>query len=92
MWEGWNKYVDTEEVKRYELLVESSRVKVRLGVYLTKGESIPSTWEVLINAFNPGAGEYILYEDAFADFAQAEGKAWQKAQEVLASYKRRGWS
>jgi hypothetical protein len=44
MWEGWNKYVDTDDCKRYELLIGSSEIKVLLGVCLTKIESDPLTF------------------------------------------------
>jgi hypothetical protein len=78
MWEGWSKYADTDSCKRYELLVGTG-TRVSLGVYLTETEFRPTTWNVLVNAFNPGAGEYIIYENTFTDFAEAEATAWQKA-------------
>jgi hypothetical protein len=78
MWEGWNKCVDTEDAKYYSLL-SGSEVKVLLGAYLTRREAAPIVWHVLVNAFNPGAGEYILYENTFASYAEAELKAWEEA-------------
>ena len=92
MWEGWKKYVDEDSHKRYQLLVVSGSVEVLLVVYLDRKETEPSTWGVLITAFNPGAGEYILYEGTFSDFAEAEAKAWEEAQSVRASYDKTGQS
>jgi hypothetical protein len=80
MWEGWNEYVDTEDSKRYELLVGTSEVRVSLGVYLTRVES--DSWKVLVNSFNPLAGEYVIYEGVFQNLSEAEEKAWEKARAV----------
>jgi hypothetical protein len=79
MWKGWNKYVDTDDSKRYELLVGTSKVRVSLGVYLTRVESDPLAWRVLVNSFNPLAGGYIIYEGVFQSLSEAEEKAWEKA-------------
>ena len=88
MWEGWNKYVDTDDCKRYELVIGSSEIRVSLGVYLTKVDSGPLTWQVLVNSFNPLAGEYIIYEGVFHSFAEAEANAWEMAH-AAAERKRR---
>ena len=89
MWEGWKKYADEDSYKCYEFFVKGS-VEVLLDISLTRQESEPSTWNVLITAFNPGAGEYILYEGTFSDFAEAEAKAWEEAQSVRAIYDKAG--
>lgn len=82
MWEGWDKYVDRENCKRYELLV-GSKIEVLLVVYLDKVAPESSAWKALVIAFNPGAGEYIDYEVVFPNFVEAETKAWEAAQEAV---------
>jgi hypothetical protein len=36
-----------------------------------------------MSAFNPGAGEYIIYQDVFSSLLEAEEEAWEKAQEEV---------
>ena len=81
-WESWNKYIDNVDCKRYEyMLTLSAEVKVLLGAHLTQKGS--AGWHVLINAFNPFAGEYVDFEGDFPTFAEAEIMAWKQAQEAI---------
>jgi hypothetical protein len=91
MWEGWKKYEDPNGGKSYELLVETdvegSKIVVSLLTTLTKIKSEPLIWGVDLVAFNPGAGEYIIYEDVFSTLAEAEEKAWEKAWDTARIYR-----
>jgi hypothetical protein len=81
-WDGWNKYVDAVDCKRYEyMLTLSANVKVLIGAYFT--QIGPADWHILINAFNPSAGEYIDFEGDFPTLAEAEAMAWGQAQESI---------
>ena len=90
MWDGWKKHTDTDSNKSYELLltveIENSKVIVSLMALLAKINSEPPTWKVRIITFNPGAGDYILYEDVFSNLVEMEEKAWEKAQEIVQRY------
>ena len=85
MWEGWKKTYDADGDISYELLAGSG-IKVLLMVCLTRSKSDSAAWKVEIVAFNPGAGDYTLYEDSFSDFSAAEAKAWEMAQSIGAEY------
>ncbi len=82
MWNDWDKYVDRENAKCYEMMI-GSKIKIRLGVYLTEINSSPTEWEVLVNAFAPGTGENIIYTDKISSFTEAEEKAWEVAQNAV---------
>jgi hypothetical protein len=91
MWEGWKKISDSDESKSYELLlttqVGSSKIVVLLLANLWKIEIEPFGWRVNILAFNPGAGEYLLYEDNFSNFHEGEMITWEKAREIESNYR-----
>jgi hypothetical protein len=90
MWDGWKKHTDTDSGKSYELLlakdVENSKVVVSLMAVLAKIESEPPNWKAQIITFNPGAGDYIHFDGMFSNLAEAEEKAWEKAQETVRIY------
>jgi hypothetical protein len=82
VWEGWNKYIDTVDFKRYEyMLTLGANTKVLIGVHLTQTGSVD--WHVLINAFNPSAGEHIEFEGSFPSLMEAKAVAWAQAQKAL---------
>jgi hypothetical protein len=89
MWEEWTEYVNTDDCRRYELMIRGSMGEVALGAYLTRVSSLPVSWEVIVNAFNPGAGEYVLYEATFPGFAEAEREAWEQAAGAAKRYRTR---
>jgi hypothetical protein len=92
MWDGWKKLTDTEHNKSYELLVavnvDKAKVMVSLMTVLAKTKSDPPAWKVEIFAFNPGAGDYPLYENVFSNIAEAEKQAWEQAQKIAQTYRR----
>ncbi len=92
MWDGWKKLTDTENNESYELLLtvgdENSKVMVSLMAVLAQTKSEPPTWKAEIFAFNPAAGDYSLYANVFSNVAEAEKKAWEKAQEIVQTYRR----
>jgi hypothetical protein len=87
MWEGWEKYTDYENHKSFGVMVKADTV-VSLLTNLNKIINEPEIWEAEIVAFNPLAGEYVLYEDIFLDLEEAESKTWNKSQEIALSYYR----
>jgi hypothetical protein len=87
MWENWNHFIETETSKAYELVVEIGEIKVLLVVHLFKIKEVPLTWEASISVFNPGAGEYVPFEEEFSSISEAEEKAWQAAQGIENRYR-----
>jgi hypothetical protein len=86
-WDGWNKYMDAVDCTRYEYMLRLGvEIEVLIGAYLTQ---IGTTdWHVLINVFNPSAGEYIDFEGNFPSFTEAEAVAWAQAQEAIEARKK----
>jgi hypothetical protein len=84
MWEGWNKYTDIEHIKTYGLLVGiETKFELTVGIHSVHNESGIPGWNVRVSTFAPSMGEYIVYEDSFSSFQEAEAKAWERAQTVL---------
>jgi hypothetical protein len=92
MWEGWKNNEDSTSCKNYELMVKSraevSQPNVLLTVSITETRSASPTWMVHILSFTPSAGEYILFDDSFANVEDAEMIAWEKAQEISQGFPR----
>ncbi len=91
MWEQWDKIIK-EDNRRYEIMLEwESGMKVLLGASIYRFEPV-TLWKVLVNTFNPGAGEYISYEGDFPTLEAAETRAWEEICRVLTIYEEDDYS
>jgi hypothetical protein len=65
------------------LEIEGTKMVIELTVMLLQSGDNLRNWKVLITTHHRSSGEYVVFEDMFESFEEAEKRAWDKAQESI---------
>jgi hypothetical protein len=91
-WRDWDKFTDTERIKRYSFHVKTkgNSFAVTAELYSPNTGGASSPWIVIISTHTfPEGNKHTIFEGTFPEFIEAEDKAWKEAREVLNSLKQR---